>query len=133
METAVLSPEVDFVLLGTILNPTARQELEIHHDSLLGESTRTNSLVVSLADPSVTAVDEDGSISHFETADTAASKALLAAVAEEKIIELGETGWLLPSFIDTHSTSEILRRVWNRTELDLSSCSSISQRWNGAR
>lgn len=67
--------------------------------------TRPAALFLSRADSDVycTAVNDDGFITHFERKDTAASVALLAAPGDARVHEIGESGWLLPGFVDTHS------------------------------
>ncbi|KPV72314.1 uncharacterized protein RHOBADRAFT_55799 [Rhodotorula graminis WP1] len=80
--------DVAWVLRGTVVSSRPDRTLSIRPDQLV-------------------VVNQRGYISHLEAADTAQSKALLSLVeagqvGRERVVDLGEDGWVLPGFVDTH-------------------------------
>ncbi|GAA6017449.1 hypothetical protein JCM10207_008228 [Rhodosporidiobolus poonsookiae] len=82
------SEDISWVLRGTVLTPEVSRALSVFEDQLI-------------------VVDQQGFITHLEPATSAASHQYLQLVAQgdvsqDKFVELGENGWLLPGFVDTH-------------------------------
>ena len=54
-------------------------------------------------------VDGKGFVAHLEAAGTPASQKLLSRIGRDLprdcFVEIGEDGWILPGFVDTHSES----------------------------
>ncbi|BGP17908.1 hypothetical protein JCM10213_003915 [Rhodosporidiobolus nylandii] len=62
---------------------------------------------LSIAEKSLVVVDKNGFIAHLASASSPESEELLKLVEDgrvdrDKYVELGEDGWLLPGFVDTH-------------------------------
>ncbi|GAA5852286.1 hypothetical protein JCM9279_002490 [Rhodotorula babjevae] len=80
--------DIAWVLQGTVISSRRDRTLSICPGQLL-------------------VVDKRGYISHLEAATTARSKAVLSLVeagqvGRERVVELGDDGWVLPGFVDTH-------------------------------
>lgn len=104
--------DLALVLRGTVVTAQRDRSLLVLEDTLIGASATCSFFPVRRTDP-VTAppplsvVDVRGFISHLEPAASRASQKLLDRVGRDvprdHFIEIGQDGWILPGFVDTHS------------------------------
>ncbi|GAA5978327.1 hypothetical protein JCM11641_004658 [Rhodosporidiobolus odoratus] len=77
----------------------------LEHISSVFRGTVVTSLpdrTLSILEDYLIIVDKQGFVAHCEAASTEASAEHLSLIPPEKVVQLGNDGWLLPGFVDTH-------------------------------